>query len=69
MDRNNAEADEKPGAAIKRRLPRLGYTDINFLARIIKRGCPTAPYLSDMRREPPGASTERGRWKALPWHR
>ena len=40
--------------------------DINFLAGIIKRKCPTAPYLSDMRRGPPGASTERRRWKAWP---
>ena len=38
---------------------------INFLAGIIKRRCPTAPYLSDMRREPLVASTERRRWKAL----
>ena len=29
---------------------------INFLAGIIKRGCPTAPYLSDMRRETSRAS-------------
>ena len=39
---------------------------INFLARIIKRRCSTAPYLSDKRREPLVASTERRRWKALP---
>ena len=35
----------------KPRVPRLARADINFLAGIIKRGCPTAPYLSDMRRE------------------
>jgi hypothetical protein len=40
--------------------------EYNFLAGIIKRVRPTTPYLSDMRREPPGASTERRRWKALP---
>jgi hypothetical protein len=50
----------------KPRVPRLARADINFLAGIIKRGYPTAPYVSDMRREPPGASTERRRWKALP---
>jgi hypothetical protein len=43
-----------------------GLPDINFLAGIIKRRCPTAPYLSDTRREPLVASTERRRWKALP---
>jgi Superinfection immunity protein len=30
--------------------------DINFLAGIIKQGCPTAPYLSNMRRGTSGAS-------------
>jgi len=35
----------------KPRVPRLARADINFLAGIIKRGYPTAPYLSDMRRE------------------
>jgi hypothetical protein len=43
----------------------LAHADINFLAGIIKRRYQTALYLSDMRREPPGASTERRRWKAL----
>ena len=50
----------------KQPFSRLARADINFLAGIIKRRCPAAPYLSDMRREPPGASTERRRWKALP---
>jgi len=42
---------------------------INFLAGIIKRGCPTAPYLSDMRRETSralGRSEDDG--KLWQWH-
>ena len=54
MDRNSAQADEKAscGIAIKRRFPRPAHANINFLAEIIKRMCPIASYLSDMRREP-----------------
>ena len=53
MDRNSAKANQKActGAAISD--ASLAWrADINFLAGIIKRGYPTAPYLSDMRREP-----------------
>jgi len=42
----------------KRHSARLARAGINFLAGIIKQRCPTAPYVSDMRREAPGASTE-----------
>ena len=60
--------DEKAsrGTAISDDFSHLAHADIKFLAGIIKRKYPTAPYLSDMRRETPGASTERRRWKALP---
>ena len=57
MDRNTAEADEKAscGTGISDFSLAWG-ADIKFLAGIIKRGCPRAPYLSDMRRETSRAS-------------
>jgi hypothetical protein len=51
-------------AALSSGIPRMR-ADIKFLAGIIKRPRPPAPYLSDRRREPLGAATERRRWKAL----
>jgi hypothetical protein len=53
VDRISAQADEKAscGTAINHASLAWRAADINFLAGIIKRGCPTAPYLSDMRRE------------------
>ena len=56
MDRNSAQANEKvPCGAISDAFL-AGRADIKFLAGIIKRGCPRAPYLSDMRRETSRAS-------------
>jgi hypothetical protein len=49
VDRNSAQANQKActGAAISD--ASLAWrADINFLAGIIKRGYPTAPYFSDM---------------------
>jgi hypothetical protein len=57
VDRNSAEADENAscGTAISDASLASG-ADIKFLAGIIKRGYPTAPYLSDMRWETSRAS-------------
>ena len=57
MNRNSAKANQKGscGPAISDAF--LAWrADINFLAGIIKRRCPAAPYLSDMRRETSRAS-------------
>jgi hypothetical protein len=63
---DTAEADEKASCGTGISDASLAWrADIKFLAGIIKRRCPAAPYLSDTRRETSRAWTERRRWKAL----